>query len=125
MVAVTSVEGFLRHRETAGEEDQSLAAGHVGQSFGHVAQRAQHAANGEIGRTRRRPCPRLCRRPAAAEPTEANFTPATTCFRRSASSVKFCVIFSAPPNSAMAISRLGPAFVIDEFRRGVARVGLL
>jgi hypothetical protein len=41
--------------------------------------------------------------------TVANFVPATTFFNRSASAVKFCVIRSVPPKSAIAICRFRPA----------------
>ncbi len=47
--------------------------------------------------------------------TEENFTCATTFLRRSASSVKFCAIWTAPVKSAIAINRFGPALAAMNF----------
>jgi len=43
--------------------------------------------------------------------TADDFTPLTTCFKRSASAVKFWAICTAPPKLTMAISRFGPALL--------------
>jgi len=43
------------------------------------------------------------------------FNPITTCFRRPASAVKFCEMWTVPPNSAIAINRSGPAFASMNF----------
>src|SRR5580704_919121 len=43
------------------------------------------------------------------------FIPITTCFKRSASAVKFCEMCTVPPKSAMAIKRPGPALASINF----------
>src|ERR1700730_1077295 len=47
--------------------------------------------------------------------TDDPFVPATTFFSRFASAVKFCVMVTLPPNSAIAISRSGPALASMNF----------
>src|ERR1700722_4086764 len=51
--------------------------------------------------------------------TEEPLKPLTTCFKRAASAVKFWVIRTVPPNSAIAIKRLGPALASINFAAAV------
>jgi hypothetical protein len=115
-------ENFLGHGKAAGEEDEGLAAGDVRKAFGHVAERAQDAADGVIAES------------AAAAADEAATRGGTDCgeFNAGYDLLKTVGIVGEVLCHAEGAAKfgdgheaVGAGVLLDEFGGGLAGVGLL